>query len=437
MLPFIDQTPLTVIATIDPMKEAALRLLLQQIEEDMEANSIIPFKQIPGVHFARFVILPAFTSRQGVITLGQLAYSTNIDGSLEDHLGQILIHPLLKGFYQVFSCCQGFNHTISEEKAVQAFILAHRQKVHTFYRGHRGLSVKQIHQEYEVYKQIQTYLDSTLCDHVAPEEIKKGIEQHLATSLAGWQPPPAIRLRHLSIVQAILVFLALPLLIVLVTSALLGAFWPTLAIIVLALFVAGSYLRYLEKNAVQMNKQVVDYTKVTQLTEREDKVVQNQLTHLVELQPGVFRRTCQQFALWLLNLLAKYSYNQGRLGDIATIHFARWLLIDGGKRLIFFSNFDGSWENYLGDFVDRAAPGLTLAWSNTHEFPTTKFLIQQGATDEERFKEWARVYQIPTQVWYSAYKDLTVKNILRNHAIARGIGQSMNTKQLQEWLTLL
>ena len=36
--------------------------------------------------------------------------------------------------------------------------------------------------------------------------------------------------------------------------------------------------------------------------------------------------------------------------QISTIHFARWVVIDNDQRLLFTSNFDGSWETYLRDF---------------------------------------------------------------------------------------
>jgi hypothetical protein len=87
------------------------------------------------------------------------------------------------------------------------------------------------------------------------------------------------------------------------------------------------------------------------------------------------------------------------------------MIIDGGERLMFFSNFDGSWERYLGDFVDQAHNGLTAVWSNTIGFPPTKGLVNEGASNVDVFKAWTRQYQIRTQVWYSAYPTSTVTNI--------------------------
>ena len=59
---------------------------------------------------------------------------------------------------------------------------------------------------------------------------------------------------------------------------------------------------------------------------------------------------------------------KGKLMGIPTIHFARWVLIDNNKHMLFFSNFDGSWQQYLGDFIDKSGWGLTGIFSNTVRF---------------------------------------------------------------------
>ena len=39
------------------------------------------------------------------------------------------------------------------------------------------------------------------------------------------------------------------------------------------------------------------------------------------------------------------------------------------------SNFDGTWERYLEDFIELAYPGLNGIWSNTVGFPKTRDLF--------------------------------------------------------------
>jgi hypothetical protein len=175
-----------------------------------------------------------------------------------------------------------------------------------------------------------------------------------------------------------------------------------------------------------------------ELAEREDYQVQNQLTHVVDLKPGRFRLWLLRAVLWVIDLLARYQFNQGSLGGITSIHFARWAFVDDRKQLLFFSNYDGSWESYLGDFIDKAAAGLTAVWSNTQGFPRASYLVREGATDEERFKSWTRAHQVPTQLWYSAYPDLTMFNIQHNSRLCAGLAERPATaRAMRAWLSCL
>ena len=102
-------------------------------------------------------------------------------------------------------------------------------------------------------------------------------------------------------------------------------------------------------------------------------------------------------------------------------------MIDNGRRLLFLSNFDGSWENYLDDFIDKASIGLTGVWSNTLNFPRTYFLVFGGASDGPRFKAVARDSQTVTNAWYSAYWDQTVQGIDNNSSIREDLLKPLNT----------
>jgi hypothetical protein len=110
-------------------------------------------------------------------------------------------------------------------------------------------------------------------------------------------------------------------------------------------------------------------------------------------------------------------FNRGELGGIPTIHFARWVITPDGRQVLFFSNFDGSWERYLGDFIEQARRGLNAIWSNTLGYPKTFGLVEGGAEDEERFKSFARNSMHRTRVWYAADPDLSIQNIRDNARI--------------------
>jgi hypothetical protein len=175
--------------------------------------------------------------------------------------------------------------------------------------------------------------------------------------------------------------------------------------------------------------------KVKKLVEREDRthIVQNHLAHISIVKPGNFRRVTLPGVLWLVNLVARLQ-DKGKLIGIPSIHFAHWSLIDNGRRLLFLSNFDGSWENYLDDFIDKVSFGLTAIWSNTVDFPKTRFLFFEGARDGPRFKTYTRDKQTYTNVWYSAYKQLTVETINNNSSIREDLFTSLDDSATRDWL---
>jgi hypothetical protein len=166
----------------------------------------------------------------------------------------------------------------------------------------------------------------------------------------------------------------------------------------------------------------------------EDHGIQNALTHVVPLRAGAHRESVLLHAHAYIDRMSnKYFVDVGDLGGIPSIHFAKWLLIDEGRRLLFLSNYDGSWESYLGDFVDQAALGLNLAWACTEEYPKTRLLAFDGASDEETFKAWGRSCQVPTQLFYSAYPDLSIAGINNNSLIRDRLHGAEDPRDLDAW----
>ena len=177
-----------------------------------------------------------------------------------------------------------------------------------------------------------------------------------------------------------------------------------------------------------------DRTLFREIAESEDHGLQNALTHIVPLKAGTNRLDVLRAAHAYIDVMAKRHFDDiGQLGGIPTIHFAKWLLIDEGKRLLFFSNYDSSWESYLGDFVDQAPIGLNLAWTCTELYPRTLLMALLGAKDEERFKAWSRAHQRPTQVFYCAYPDLSIAALNNNTWIRCGIHQPPSNVDLPGW----
>ncbi|MFC5587226.1 cytochrome P450 [Nitratireductor kimnyeongensis] len=211
-----------------------------------------------------------------------------------------------------------------------------------------------------------------------------------------------------------------------------------IGVIMLLAFIAGLlilYLRRLEKRDVPSDRNA-DLSALEEISKRENHLAQNHLTAVSTLKGGWLRRLALRLSFYLISIMARQVFRPGYLSDINTIHFARWVLLPATKQLVFFSNYGGSWESYLEDFITKARAGLTGVWSNTEGFPRTRMLFFDGASDGDRFKRWARAQQVPTLFWYAAYPGLTTARIRINSLIRSGIAKAETESEARDWLRL-
>jgi len=194
------------------------------------------------------------------------------------------------------------------------------------------------------------------------------------------------------------------------------------------------WLRWLELRDSHHDEPKVDPREMREMTRREDKIPQNHMGSVVLVKPGVLRMALVRTGHLGLHLYLRVKATDGYLSSMRTIHFAHWAFINNGSRLMFFSNFDNSWDSYLDDFIEKAHKGLTLAWGSGVGFPATRFLVLDGASHGRKFKEWARHSMTASRFWFSAYKDYTVDQIERHARVADGLRKATLTPdEAAEW----
>jgi Dyp-type peroxidase family len=218
-----------------------------------------------------------------------------------------------------------------------------------------------------------------------------------------------------------------------IPSALTFTIIKVLALLAIVGFFMAVCLRKLEKND-PLNTNTPDQKKYDAVTAQEDLIANNHLYAVSRLKSGKIRWLVFRGVMFYMNLSAKYRQKPGIISDLDTIHFARWVHIPGTKHLMFQSNYGGSWESYLEDFITKSSTGLTSIWSNTFGFPRTRDLLQRGAKQSEGFKNWARRQQLPTPLWYVAYPNITTLEIRKNAAIRDGLCNIDNEQDAQKWL---
>lgn len=181
-----------------------------------------------------------------------------------------------------------------------------------------------------------------------------------------------------------------------------------------------------------------DHAKLQTILARENApgYRQNHIIAVTKLKKGLVRRLALAFSLWGIRQ-STHWFRPGFVVTMGTIHFAKWFRLPGSEKLIFQSNYDGSWESYLEDFVTRAHPGQTAAWSNGEGFPRSESLVGEGAKDGERFKRWVRRQQIPTAFWYSRFPTLTAHEMRANALVHSGLVRAHTDTAARSWLDLI
>ena len=75
----------------------------------------------------------------------------------------------------------------------------------------------------------------------------------------------------------------------------------------------------------------------------------------------------------LRQVLAEHIDNpltQAADDEIGTLHEARFVQLDGDKRLMFCSSFDGSWDDYIDDFAATSiGQDFDATWGHTQGYP--------------------------------------------------------------------
>lgn len=433
------QVPLTTIAKIKLGKMDDLKRLLEIINEDVEANKIIPFVKFNQVHFARFVILEEAKDVDNKIIQPSLVFSSEIDAPLERYFND-LVDLAGDGLDQIYSHCE--NYPSLGERTRQnrlAYLHTHQVEVQAFYINTIGRTVQQICQEAKLREQIENFLDrqQTIQDwsNWDAMKVRQAIRDFVLNERSlNWMLAPADRPSFLWLFKETVYFIFGLLLILVV----LLAFLPFLPIYL-------AILRYKEERDAQQDSVRLSSKERNELTIWEDRVVQNQFSAVGLIKPGLFRLTTARVLLWLINFASRHIFNNGNLGGVPalnldgvdTIHFARWIVIDEGRRVLFMSNYDGSLESYMNDFINKVAWGLNAIFSNGVSYPKTRWLILDGAKDEQAFKSYIRQHQIVTQVWYTAYPQLTAVNAANNAQIRAGLTRNLNRQETEAWLRRL
>jgi hypothetical protein len=154
--------------------------------------------------------------------------------------------------------------------------------------------------------------------------------------------------------------------------------------------------------------------------------------------------------------VVRYVPGMGRpLIQLAFIHYARWLILDGlpparggggwrGLRwqyLLFESNFDGIQEDYLQAFADIVPARLAKLWGTCYGFDAATGANRRDGEDTLApfgFRRFVERNQLPILDRYAAYPWSTATDvrqaIVLHDLLAEASGESEDAERLPQWL---
>ena len=117
---------------------------------------------------------------------------------------------------------------------------------------------------------------------------------------------------------------------------------------------------------------------------------------------------------------------QGLL-DLSIIHFARWVIIKRdqwpqlgqGKPLLtndymlFCSNFNGTWDQYIDAFSDGIPGGLDLLWYSSTRYPHSIPITP--------FKNYIRANQVDTEYYYNSVPGAAQRDVKAALRVRRAV----------------
>ena len=379
---------LTLVVGIKPGEDQELRRILLEIGANPNTNPYIRLNESKSTHLANWVILndPDHGFR--------LFFASNHDGGLSSYVQELTsVGP---GIDEIFKHCAGY----TGRAQFLRFVKENSYPSQTFFAGFPNETVQSVRTKIAIRKQIENFLDMP---DVARFRDDGGLPRFLSL-LSQIQPPErggGFKRTLRSIRKT-------------------AHDWFFAVVIALAKWY-GEH---------QVNKHFISVASNLDQPKIPASISDaNHMTNMIDVRPE--RRFLLRLALAVMEFLAKFAFPPGELGGVTTIHFARWVLIDDGRRLLFQSRFDGTWENYMGDFVDKLAWGLDSIWTNTVDYPPA------GMNDLDAFKRFIRDRQFEHLAVYEAYPVETVLNQMRDREIFSRFGDGFDGEAVRDWLNLL
>lgn len=431
---------LTVTVVVEEEKMGEVNLLLHEFNQHAKAYQTEYREHMPSTYFISWLTLPEQVYAEKVKLPARILLMTSFVGSKKNHILE-LVNFLGHRLQAVFELSKEFSPSIANLDDLRAFI-SRKTVFQAFYSGFKFIPTEDVMREQKIKSSVFDFLESQRenvdFQKSSPAEIKSDIESFIRSqdefgwARAGLTDKMVDKVRMLFPLGMFLLVMATSLVCLILSFFIdysflswMGLVFPAFLVILAILFI---WLRVNENNPHIPNDPVSDDW-IRQIIEREKNPVLNEMTVIAPLKRGMVRRIFLGLSLRLITLVGYFSY-------IPTVHTARWLQLDRGRRLVFIANFDNISEAYAHDFVDsdNRSRNMAVVFSHAAGFPATKWLVKRGYNHRSEYMKGVRFHQKITQFWYAFNTDFSVENLKNNRRFREGLFQEMDDEEIKEWL---
>lgn len=138
--------------------------------------------------------------------------------------------------------------------------------------------------------------------------------------------------------------------------------------------------------------------------------VTNEFTLLFRVKPGAAQQLRETLAA-----MRDDPRRQESSERISTLHDSRWVPFDDDTRLLFCTNFDGDWDQYIDDFAAFVPGVFDAVLQHVEGYPGIK---------DPGIKDYLAEQQVTSALYFRAYPDASAKEIkkaLRGYRAFQGL----------------
>ncbi|MEU2931001.1 hypothetical protein ABZ636_39300 [Streptomyces sp. NPDC007251] len=138
----------------------------------------------------------------------------------------------------------------------------------------------------------------------------------------------------------------------------------------------------------------------------------NEFTLFFNVKPGHAQQIRDLFAEG-----PDYERRRDAVSRIGTLHDARWVLFDNDTRLMFASNFDGDWDQYIDDFGAVVPDLFDGVLQHTEDYPGIK---------DPSIKEFVVAHQATACSYFRGAPEATITDIQKALRVNKAFQQLLD-----------